>query len=853
LDCGLHVELAFMLLSRIKRNERVFRRSTQDGTLASNRSLGVLGWACAEDLHERPGPARLGGGHGGGLTIRLLPAFALALAPVVAGGQAAPAPKNRWISIGPYGVATSIRAVAIDPSAPATVYAAASDGQFTIGGVFRSLDHGSTWVRSSSGLTGGPVYAIAVDPASPATLYACDSGQVSRTDDRAATWRSVASGLPDYACSTVAVAAGAPSTVWITGRGGVFKTTDGGAGWSPAGDGLPANAIVDLAIDPSTPSTLYAAAENGDNTGGEARGGVFKSTDSGATWTAQTSGIGNPPVRKIAISPSDPRTLYASTYAGPIYRSNDGSASWAPTATGAYTAALAVDPRSSSVVYVAGGTGLLKTTDGGASWNDTSSGLPGDFVSSIAIDPVSPSVLYAGLSAFCCISLAAPPSGVYRTDDAGSSWRAVNQGLTAAKISALGVDPASSSGVYAGLWNAGIYQTKDGGLSWNGPTQDPALTIVNAFAFDPTRPGVIYAATYDREVLKTTDGGSSWNGASQGIDIHTLGLTQVPALAIDARSPTTLYAGVTGCFYSGCSGAVFKTTDGAASWTRLWSGPAAAIAALGLAPSSPSTVYAGTGFFAYPQIFKTGDGGASWTTLQGFPSAPVASIGVAPDAASTVYAAAGGLYRSRDGGGSWSPSSSGIPPGTGITSLAIDPLSADVLYAGTTIGVYRSADGGDAWWPLNDGLTNLSVSALALDPTDTTLLYAGTNGGGVFRMRLANGNAGLCSPSPSALCLGGDRFRVEVSWSAAGSGSGAGQAAPITANTGAFWFFSPDNLELVIKVLDGRAVNGSWWVFYGALSNVEYTITVTDTETGAVRTYFNPQGTLASVADTSAF
>ena len=81
----------------------------------------------------------------------------------------------------------------------------------------------------------------------------------------------------------------------------------------------------------------------------------------------------------------------------------------------------------------------------------------------------------------------------------------------------------------------------------------------------------------------------------------------------------------------------------------------------------------------------------------------------------------------------------------------------------------------------------------------------------------------------------------------------AGQAVPITSDTGSFWFFSNANLEVIVKVLDGRSVNGHFWVFYGALSNVEYTITVTDTETGAVRTYFNPQGQLASVADTSAF
>ncbi len=76
---------------------------------------------------------------------------------------------------------------------------------------------------------------------------------------------------------------------------------------------------------------------------------------------------------------------------------------------------------------------------------------------------------------------------------------------------------------------------------------------------------------------------------------------------------------------------------------------------------------------------------------------------------------------------------------------------------------------------------------------------------------------------------------------------------PLTADTGWFWFFGPTNVEVVLKVLDGTPLNGKHWVFYGALSSVEYTLEVTDTATGAVKTYTNPSGNLASVADTAAF
>src|SRR5262249_1940685 len=110
-----------------------------------------------------------------------------------------------------------------------------------------------------------------------------------------------------------------------------------------------------------------------------------------------------------------------------------------------------------------------------------------------------------------------------------------------------------------------------------------------------------------------------------------------------------------------------------------------------------------------------------------------------------------------------------------------------------------------------------------------------------------------CTPGSAALCLNGGRFRVEVAWRDFQGRTGSGHAVPLTADTGTFWFFDPSNVELVVKALDGRALNGKFWLFYGALSNVEYTVTVTDTQTGAVRTYINPSGVFASTGDTAAF
>jgi hypothetical protein len=112
--------------------------------------------------------------------------------------------------------------------------------------------------------------------------------------------------------------------------------------------------------------------------------------------------------------------------------------------------------------------------------------------------------------------------------------------------------------------------------------------------------------------------------------------------------------------------------------------------------------------------------------------------------------------------------------------------------------------------------------------------------------------AGTCAATPTALCLGGGRFRLTATWRDLRGNSGAGKAVALGGDTGYFWFFGPANVEVVVKVLDGTAINGHFWYFAGALSNVEYAITLTDTVTGASKTYRNPAGQFRSVGDTAA-
>jgi hypothetical protein len=123
----------------------------------------------------------------------------------------------------------------------------------------------------------------------------------------------------------------------------------------------------------------------------------------------------------------------------------------------------------------------------------------------------------------------------------------------------------------------------------------------------------------------------------------------------------------------------------------------------------------------------------------------------------------------------------------------------------------------------------------------------------VLALAALSAGATPCAPSATALCLAGVRFEVNVAWKDFQGRTGDGQAVGLTPDTGYFWFFSDSNIELIVKVLDARAINGKFWVFFGALSNVEYTLTVRDSVTGATKTYRNPSGMFASVGDTLAF
>ena len=744
----------------------------------------------------------------GGILAALLLVVCLPARPARAGS-------NYWQSIGPDG--GFVISLVVDPSSPNTVYAGLTAG------IYKSTDGGAHWVPSINGLGRPEAVALAIDPTTPSVLYlGTHHFSAFKSTDHGATWAAASTGLTGKNVWAIVVDPQDSRNVYVGTEAGIFKSHDAAATWAPAGTGLPTDTVFALAIDPSSPGTLYA---------GTKASGVYRTTDGAGTWNAASTGLTQSKIFSLAVDPVQPSNVYAGTVQG-VFRTTDGASSWSATnAANDPINAMAVDPTTPSRVYAADAfAGVLRSEDAGQSWTPTGSGLPGDGVNALAINPSASGNVYAGVI-----------RGVYKTADHGDSWTASFTSMRGLTTLSLAVDPATPATVYAGT-NAGFYESLDQGATWTHPTNGLGEVNVYALLIAPGTPEQIFAGA-DGGVFRSQDGGTTWT--------PVLRADSALALAADPSTPSTLYAG--GATDGSTQGFVYQSLDGGTTWASF--GPSTPalppVNALAVPPSGgDAVVYAGTDAGGYAAVEK--QGALSWLTNDALSSITVFSIAIDPSSPSTLFLGTNsGLLKSTDGGKTFQPID---PNASGLQSqfvfaLLFDPSAPGTFYAGTFNGFFVSTDGGASWTDLNEGLAATKVFSIAAGPTP--ILYAGLNGASVFQY----GKPDLtpCASGPYGMCLSNNRFRVIASWVTPDGRSGPGMEMALTRDTGYFWFFSSDNVELIVKILDGTGVNGHFWVFYGALSNVQYTITIRDTLTGIQKVYVNPQGNLASAADTTAF
>lgn len=410
------------------------------------------------------------------------------------------------------------------------------------------------------------------------------------------------------------------------------------------------------------------------------------------------------------------------------------------------------------------------------------------------------------------------------------------------------VDPTTGA-LYEGTAQ-GLYRSTDDGASWTAvcPSGD-----VHAFT---ARAGVVYSGSGGK-LYQSLDSGAHCRVLSEVSD------SGIGELVADPADPATLYRlrdySVQVLPHNSISyNRLEVSADTGTSWTDVGSGiepPLGQFTEIEVPPGMPGTVYAALGAFFTSSLsstlWKSTDRGAHWSLLNDSIGEDfLYSLVIDPFVPTTLYASLAlsnldGVLRSTDGGVMFSRVSS-EPVGL----MVADPVRPGHLY-GTENGrgVFQSSDGGATWVPMNRGLTDQWPGTLAIDPTGATLHASATSG--VF-------DYGLGADADVLSLNGAHSFSVTLAAKDPRTGRmGDGVAVRVNDLWGYFSLPSitgdPRNPEVFVKILDGTALNGHYWFFFGGLTDLEYTLTVEEDSTGATRTYTKPASSECGGSDTEAF
>lgn len=577
-----------------------------------------------------------------------------------------------------------VTALFVDPRTPSTVYAGLNgrwDGGTTYRrSVFKTTDGGKSW--RALDLIGEPV---AISPTGPATVYAAAAGlggasRLLRSADGGRRWQPADSGLPQTFLWALAFDPGLPGTVYAAmGERGIFESSDGGATWRALGVSLAYGEVTAIAVDPRRPQTVYAGTA----------AGVIKSLDGGRRWRLVNATMGGHgrdrgfmQVSALLVDPRDSSTVYASTDCTGVFRSADGGHSWSPANAGlepqcASAYALALDPRDPQIVYAADSArGVLKSLDGGGRWALANGGLSLTTVFSLAVDPQHPRTVYASTGGL----------GLFESSDGGTHWRPLAPGIKL--VDAVALDPSNPRKILVVVPGYGVVRSSDAGRTWAEGTFGAGFRPNNVVAVSGE---AAYAGTYRGALDGSTDGGRSWRRLSpSGVYWE--------ALAISPADSAVVYAGGAGSGRH--AGGLYESTDGGSSWKRLTDALNIDVSAIALDPEKPMTIYVGTDGGAGAVFKSTDGGSSWQPATSGLPrwrvksrtgkwitvAVGVTALAIDPTHPETLYAATDrrGIFRSTDSGKSWHSFNAGLTD-LDVRTLALD-ATGRTLYAGTSGG-----------------------------------------------------------------------------------------------------------------------------------------------------------------------
>ncbi|MFG0242706.1 MAG: GC-type dockerin domain-anchored protein [Phycisphaerales bacterium JB054] len=665
-----------------------------------------------------------------------------------------------WQELGPSpinsggGYAGRVSSVATSATNADLYYVGAADG-----GVWKTTDGGSTWTPLTDHMPTTAIGAVAVDPTNDQIVYA-GTGEanyanhsryglgVFRSTDGGATWEQFAEDTfggrtfsklvidpqtPSTLYAAVARAGGFPALAGAkghpgaTGPVGVYKSTDSGETWTHLTNGVPAVEASDIAIDRVNPSTVYAAIGN---IFGDAGNGVYKSTDGGASWSKLGGGLPSSQVGRVSldVSPSEPQTVYA------LFTRQASSTGGGASNIGGY-----------------------RSDDGGATWVSRGSvdqSSYGWFLSCVSVRPTDPdTVFYGGLNMRRYVnssgSTTTPPhvdlhaiawdaagrllcgndGGLHRSTNLGNSWTSLSPGLGTIQIYAgLSTHPSDDEFVLAGMQDNGTNRRTNATKTWQHVIGgDGGWTQINQ-----NSPNIMFGEYQGTgNLFRSTNGGSSFSFAGSGIGGRNCFL---PPYVIDPGNTNTVYYGTE---------RLYRSTNGGTSWSAR-SGDitdgGGAIRALAIAPSNSNYIYASTND---GNVAVSTNAGQTFTRIldehPGWPRV-TRELFVDPTDEETVYLATAyfgttQIRRSTDAGQTWEALDANLPD-IPVNVVAVDHRPRRLtIYAGTDAGLLRSVDGGASWHAYPPGLPNAPVIDIELD-TGRDRLVVATQGRGAWRVAI---------------------------------------------------------------------------------------------------------------------
>ena len=690
------------------------------------------------------------------------------------------------------GAPTNVSVVVIDPANPSTLYTGHGASPLG-GGINKSTNGAASWTPLTNGVPNSGVTAMVAT--SSGVFAAINSGGVIKTTNGGTSWTPTTTGLwtssvmtlvkhPTNAATLFAGGLGSGfSDAFVTklnaaGSGLLFSTLLGGSK-DEIGNGIAVDGSGNISVAGQTNSLNFPFANAVRSTvtfnGNCGTGFVTKINPAAPSYTFSTYLGGGDCDQANSVATDSSGNVYVTgrtgssdfptanafqpTFSGAQFNFDAFVSKFTPAGAFVYSTYLGggasdtgfgIAADASGNAYVTGSTVSLnfptqnpiQTGDAGvdedvfvSKFNSQGSaliystylgGTSGDSARGIAVDSANNAYItgFSGSADFPLVAGALrTKSPIYKSVNGAANWSNDNYGFAGASITSMVIHPTSSSTLYVGTLS-GVFKSTDGGRTWVARNNGLTAVTVTALAIDPQVPSIVYAAVSGFSgsgIYKSTDGGSNWTLRSNGI-IHT----NLTSLAIDPVTPNTLYLG-TGCCAPGIH--IYKTTDGADNWVPLANAPNIIPGSLAIDPLNHLTIYAANSASS-GIVYKSIDAGVTWQST-GLGGSPVQSVAVSPLTAGLVYAGTDqGLFRSTNGGGNWTA----VPNRSG--KVVFDPVNSSTLYLLTPTffssqGVFKSTDNGQTWIAVNKGLNDPLVLELVIDPLNPSTVYlASTPAGG---------------------------------------------------------------------------------------------------------------------------